>query len=1172
AVDSTNQYVQIGETVTYQLAVTLPEGTISNLMVTDLIPSGMQYVTNRVVTTGFGGALGSPMGIVSNGSSGSPVSFVFTNNTVVTNNNDANDNTFSIQVDAVVLNTNINFGTAAGTQTFFTNKSVVSFAGNALPAITNGAVMTTNVEPVIAISKAFSTNVMDAGDVVTVTLVVTNTGLATAFDLNITDAVNTVYFDTNNSVASFTVNGLAPTGYVLRAINGGLQIVSDTSTSFEPTNSLEVHEGITFRYQMKAAQTVPPNTSVTLVASFQADTMAGSPAEQRVVSTANASASAAIPNIVVSKSLIGTSLSHEWESAATNLQIGEVATYLISVTMPEGTVSNLVVTDLIPAGMRFVAYRLVTPAQMTLGTAGLVGGTGDGVPAVLTLAGNTVVGNDNNSGNNTLGIEVDARVLDVPLNHGKAGQQTVFTNLATAAFSGPGTNTVTSLEVYTYAVEPSLKMLKTMSGPVNGLVTVTLVVTNEGLATAYDVVVTDRFNAAYFDTSTLANTLLPDGFTFASSGAPGSATITLMSDAGAIVPTNAILAGATKTFAFTLQSILNAGQSITNVAFIISNSTLSGVSADERVEPVVSGTNALALPMSTITKRVISPLGRAADVGETISYVITVTNLGSMGMGTVLVADEFPTNYITYLSATPAPQTYLGSGTLVWSNVGPLAVGGGTNIAVNFTALHNTYPGVMTNLVSSSVQTTNGASPAIITGSVTNAIVPSYALSKTVLFPVGRSAVTSGPAIFMMTVTNSGDLPLASIQLVDTFDAAVLQYNGAAPLPNSTNAGTFTWNNIGGLQVGGTASVTGNFVALTSTGSGKTTNTVMSSATFQGIGLTTARTNAAALQVTAPVGYAVVLTNPVPDGSNITFQLNTISGAVYHVISVSNNIDHPSGQNWRHMVTWSNMPSWVTYTDTNVVQEVSNTRFYQIVWEEAGVTQTNPVMYEAFVQNLTTGWWHELSMPVECFDYELNKTLGDKLKVGLRGDNVDGDLLYALRQDGVWQNYMLNHANKWVRDGVGEETTDRISPNVGYWVKRQVGGVSTNIEYAGPVRLTSETNTFLPGVWKIISWPFPRSRTEAFATRGTDIGWGFAAAGAHGDINWPNADRLYVSSGLTTTILYMRPDGRWYRVGNSSAPAADVRLQHGVGYYYYHSGTGFTWAAESPAPNSNWWQ
>ena len=1167
--DSTNQFVQVGETVTYQLAVTLPEGTVSNLMVTDLIPRGMQYVTNRVDTNTFtfGGTLGGPMG-VTGGGSGAPVSFVFTNNTVVTDNNNPNDNTFSIYVDAVVLNTNINIGTSAGSRTFFTNKCAVGFGGN-LPSATNGLVIVTNIEPVIAISKAYSTNVMDAGDTITAYLMVTNTGLATAYDLVVTDAVNSVYFDTNNSVASFKVNGQAPAGYVMRAINGALLIVSDTNSASAPANSLEANEGITFSYDMVAAQTVPPNTRVNLTASFRADTMAASPPEQRVLVAADATAGVDIPNIGISKTLEGTSLTHAWESVATNLQIGEIATYRIDVTIPEGTVTNLVVTDMIPAGMKYIApYRLLVPSQMTLGTHGATGGSVGGEPVVITFNGNVVVGNDNNPANNTLGIEVDAVVLDTNLNSGLPGAQTVFTNQATAAISGTGANTATSSKVYTYAVEPSLRMIKTMTGPVNGLVTISLVVTNEGLTTAFDIAVTDRLDAAYFQTNTLVNTVLPAGFTYSSVVAPDSSTIiTLMSGDNSMLPTNAIKAGEAATFMFNVQSKPNAGRSVTNVAFIISNSTVSGSSPWERVEPVVSGTNILALPMSTITKTVANPL---VDVGQMVSYLIAVSNSGTLGMSSVLVTDTYPTNYITFVSAVPVPDTALAGGTLVWSNVGPIVVGGGTNIAVNFRAIHNTYPGVMTNFVSSAVVTTNGASPAIISGSATNAILPSYALSKAVIFPVGRSAVTSGPAYFQMTVTNTGDTPLHSIRLDDSYDTNVLLIASAPGATYSVGQGALVWTNLGGLAVGATASVTGNFAAVSSTGAGKTTNSVMSAATFEGLaGLTTWRTNMADLKVTIPVGPSVVISNPVPNGSNISFDVNTISGAVYHVISVTNNIDHPSNQNWRLMVTWSNMPSWVTYTDTNVVAEVNNTRFYQIVWEEAGVVQTNPVMYEAFVQNFTTGWWHELAMPVECFDYELNKTLGAKLKAGLTPSYYnDADWLFAMREDGTWQNYRLYGDTNWVRDGETTQTMDRISPKAGYWIKRQTGGSITNIEYIGPVRLTSETNTFLPNSWKMISWPFPRSRTEGF---GINKGWGFAAAGAHGDINWPNADRLYVSSGLTTTILFMRPDGRWYRVGNTNAPASDVRLEHGVGYYYYHSGTGFTWAAESPAPNSNWW-
>ncbi|MEI6562888.1 MAG: hypothetical protein WCO42_01120, partial [bacterium] len=1151
-------------------AVTLPEGTVSNLVVTDLMPRGMQYVTNRVITGGFGGALGSPEGVISNGSSGSPVSLVFSNYTVVTSNNNTGDNTFWIDVDGVVLNTNINSG-LSGSQAVFTNKAAVSFAGNSLAPVTNlTAVLVTNVEPVIVIHKTFSTNMMDAGDVVTVTLVVTNTGLATAFDLVVTDAVDTAYFSTNNSVSSFTVNTLPPDGYVMRAIPGGLLITSDASGSSAPTNSLEVREGITFSYQLKAAQTVQPNTGISLAASFRADTMAGNPSEQRVVSAADSAASVSIPTISVSKSLAGTSLTHDWESAGSNLQIGETATYRIDVTLPEGTINNLVVTDLIPTGMKYTAYRLFVPANMTLGANSVTGGALSGDPVIITFSGDTVVlGNDIGS-DNTLGIEVDALVLDAPLNHGLVGQQTAFTNKATAAFSGPGASTLNSAEVYTRAVEPSLRMLKTMSGPVNGLVTVSLVVTNAGLATAYDIVVTDRLDSVYFDTTTLTNTHLPVGFTFSSNGAPGAVTLMLASDTGSENPTNAIKAGEAATFTFTLQSVPNAGLSITNVAVIVSNSTLSGSSVLERVEPVVTGTNVLVLPMSMISKTVSNPV---ANVGETVSYVITVTNLGSLGMSTVLVRDFYPTNYVTYLNATPSPQTNLVGGTLVWSNVGPVAVGAAANITVNFSALHNTLPGVMTNLVNSEVVTTLGSSPATIAGSATNGIVPSYQLTKSVLFPVGRSAVTNGPANFIMTVTNSGDVPLSSIRLDDSYDTNVLQFTSAQRAISSGGQGTLAWNDLGSLAVGAVASVTGNFKAVTSTGVGKTTNTVISSAVFQSFNginnLTTLRTNLADLQVTIPVGLVVTFTNELPAESNITFQITTVSGAVYHVISVSNNIDHPYGQNFRLMATWSNMPTWVTYRDTNVVQEVSNTRFYHIVWEEAGVVQTNPVMYEAFVQNFTTGYWHELSMPVECYDYKLSGTLGTKLATGLTGTNVNGDLLFALNSDGVtWKTYMLNNARKWTLSPVGNPdvpTTDAVSPSVGYWIKRQTGGVSTNIDYDGPVRLTSDPITFLPGTWRMISWPFPRSRREDYVVDGTN-GWGFAKAGAHGDNNWRYADRLYVGGGTNTVILYMRPNGRWYTTAEQSGAA--VRLQHGVGYYYYHSGDGFTWQAVSPPPAS----
>ena len=49
-------------------------------------------------------------------------------------------------------------------------------------------------------------------------------------------------------------------------------------------------------------------------------------------------------------------------------------------------------------------------------------------------------------------------------------------------------------------------------------------------------------------------------------------------------------------------------------------------------------------------------------------------------------------------------------------------------------------------------------------------------------------------------------------------------------------------------------------------------------------------------------------------------------------------------------------------------------------------------------------------------------------------------------------------------------------------------------------------------------------------------------------------------SGTNAGFYFLKPDGRWYRVGQS-APAASLTLRASEGYYYFHSGTGFVWRA-----------
>ena len=55
---------------------------------------------------------------------------------------------------------------------------------------------------------------------------------------------------------------------------------------------------------------------------------------------------------------------------------------------------------------------------------------------------------------------------------------------------------------------------------------------------------------------------------------------------------------------------------------------------------------------------------------------------------------------------------------------------------------------------------------------------------------------------------------IATLPLVDTYDATKLEFVSASPTPNSTSAGTLSWDNLGPLYGGGTKTVTVTFKAL----------------------------------------------------------------------------------------------------------------------------------------------------------------------------------------------------------------------------------------------------------------------------------------------------------------------------------------------------------------------
>lgn len=121
----------IGETVTYNLLVTVPEGATRNLVVDDDLPAGLAYVSGsaQVITAaaGSGGLLaanfsgtlpGAPT-IIAPGGDGGNVTLTWTGNTVTPGDNATSNNTFLVRFQATVLNVPSNAANTVLTNTVY---------------------------------------------------------------------------------------------------------------------------------------------------------------------------------------------------------------------------------------------------------------------------------------------------------------------------------------------------------------------------------------------------------------------------------------------------------------------------------------------------------------------------------------------------------------------------------------------------------------------------------------------------------------------------------------------------------------------------------------------------------------------------------------------------------------------------------------------------------------------------------------------------------------------------------------------------------------------------------------------------------------------------------------------------------------------------------------------
>jgi uncharacterized repeat protein (TIGR01451 family)/fimbrial isopeptide formation D2 family protein len=331
-------------------------------------------------------------------------------------------------------------------------------------------------------------------------------------------------------------------------------------------------------------------------------------------------------------------------TAGTAVTIGEVVTYDIALTFPEGSSADTLVVDALPAGLEYVEGSATLLLDGFDGSALL--GTVTAVPGQVSFDLGTVVVNSGAAGPaHGLLLRFDARVRDVPGNSGVSGSQTSLANTASLQVdSGP---VVASNPVILQVVEPRLTLEKTFnptSASLGETITIYLAVENNGTSPAYDLILTDPLLDTRF--TDITEDVTPPGFTFSAVSVGGTTTVRYTAGAGTSLP-----AGGRLSFAFqaAVAATVSPGSVLPNTAEISQAATLPGPDDHRRLEPVVSASANLptvGADLALVKTAAPDPV----TAGETLAYTLDVTNLGPYPASQVRVVDVLEAG-MTFVSA-----------------------------------------------------------------------------------------------------------------------------------------------------------------------------------------------------------------------------------------------------------------------------------------------------------------------------------------------------------------------------------------------------------------------------------------------------------------------------------------------------------------------------------------
>ncbi|WP_239026847.1 isopeptide-forming domain-containing fimbrial protein [Geomonas oryzisoli] len=721
---ATDATVRVGDTVVYNLALTLREGTTQNVVLTDQLPAGLAY--DALVSIAPASGSGNFSYTVSSQPAPGATGTLTWNlgNVVNTADNNAANNTLTIQYRAHVVK---NALAQSPTAQQLVNSATLNYAINGVAATPKNSGATLNVwQPLLNVTKSAATagggTVISAGEAITYTVRMANSGTAPAYDPVLADTLpvglrqggvtttGVTLVDSATGTTSATLPTLAPSYSAASGIatwnfdaagSAGLYAVP-------PGQTLQVTYQVKGDAGLGAGVTLNNQAQVTGYYSFDSQDIpaASVPANRQLYGPTSAAT-------VQLTTAAATALSKQ--AQVTSAAIGRPFGYTITVPavpQPTAMYDVRILDDLSAAAtgvdLRFVSVQRVsgpafTPVNSGSATSLVIQDSGSGIdiPAGQQAVINVTV-LLTNSAANTLGKQFQ--------NTATYTYNGVNSTPATQANGAPGASAAIII------VGPALTVQKSGPATINALAPglFTLNVQNTGGSTAWQATLTDllpsvttpapgsmcgsaptgvtaRVYQADGVTPVSANLVNGTDFTVGFAPAPAcTMTVAMKSSAAAIAPGERLLV----TYSASLDPYTAGGITLTNVA-----GATRWLSADPAVTAtgdiqattaaLTNGTPGVLDSQDAFTVTTQAPLlsftktvqnattgqsGANARPGDTLKYTLTIRNVGALGAANFTLTDE-----LDKLNATAmfAPGTLKLLSVPAGANVAATSVNGG---------------------------------------------------------------------------------------------------------------------------------------------------------------------------------------------------------------------------------------------------------------------------------------------------------------------------------------------------------------------------------------------------------------------------------------------------------------------------------------------------------------